>query len=118
MVLLDNYQVQLLANSTSGNTTTNNMSMQSGSGLDRIKQAQEMARMQQMQQFQKMQRMQQMQMMKRMQQGGGVPQQMTGMNMGMPAMNTGMNTGVYAAGQLVVHPLLYQNEHASYNYIL
>ena len=76
------------------------MSMQSGSGLDRIKQAQEMARMQQMQQFQKMQRMQQMQMMKRMQQGGGVPQQMTGMNMGMPAMNTGMNTGVYAAGSV------------------
>ena len=89
-----------MANSTSGNTTTNNMSMQSGSGLDRIKQAQEMARMQQMQQFQKMQRMQQMQMMKRMQQGGGVPQQMTGMNMGMPAMNTGMNTGVYAAGSV------------------
>ena len=89
-----------MANSTSGNTTTNNMSMQSGSGLDRIKQAQEMARMQQMQQFQKMQRMQQMQMMKRMQQGGVVPQQMTGMNMGMPAMNTGMNTGVYAAGSV------------------
>ena len=39
-------------------------------------------------------------MMKRMQQGGGVPQQMTGMNMGMPAMNIGMNTGVYAAGSV------------------